>query len=156
MFFSPCWLRRFLLFLRSQRTSMSLYMAARQRAWSPPSALRARGAKVALLEPRKHLGGMVTGGLSRTDYGVKETIGGYSLDFFQRIGKHYGQEIAWYPEPDVAEKVFSDWIKETGVNVFFGYRLQERNGAKKVGSRLTEITMENGTSFRAKGFVDAS
>ncbi|WP_396625530.1 FAD-dependent oxidoreductase, partial [Luteitalea sp.] len=36
------------------------------------------GATVALLEPRDHLGGMVSGGLGFTDFGKKEVIGGYS------------------------------------------------------------------------------
>ena len=33
------------------------------------------GLRVALLEPGTHLGGMATGGLSRTDFGKKEVIG---------------------------------------------------------------------------------
>src|SRR5205085_318022 len=33
------------------------------------------GASVALLEPGTHLGGMVSGGLGRTDFGKKEVIG---------------------------------------------------------------------------------
>jgi NADPH-dependent 2,4-dienoyl-CoA reductase/sulfur reductase-like enzyme len=37
------------------------------------------GLTVALLEPGRHLGGMVSGGLGWTDYGRKEVIGGYSL-----------------------------------------------------------------------------
>src|SRR5215475_5536212 len=37
------------------------------------------GLTVAVVEPSKHLGGMVTGGLSRTDYGKKEVIGGMAL-----------------------------------------------------------------------------
>ena len=37
------------------------------------------GARVALLEPRDHLGGMVSGGLGWTDFGKKEVIGGYAL-----------------------------------------------------------------------------
>ena len=40
-----------------------------------------QGLRVTLLEPRKHIGGMVTGGLSRTDVGRREVIGGYSLEF---------------------------------------------------------------------------
>jgi glycine/D-amino acid oxidase-like deaminating enzyme len=60
------------------------------------------GLRVALLEPSSHLGGMVTGGLSATDHGKKETIGGYSLEFYQRLGRHYGRDIEWYPEPHVA------------------------------------------------------
>src|SRR5438128_1112171 len=53
------------------------------------------GLKVALLEPRHHLGGMVSGGLGWTDYGRKEVIGGDSLEFFERVGAHYGEPIAW-------------------------------------------------------------
>ena len=49
------------------------------------------GLAVALLEPGRHLGGMVSGGLGWTDYGRKEVIGGYSLEFFERVGKKYGQ-----------------------------------------------------------------
>ena len=114
------------------------------------------GAKVVLLEPSQHLGGMVTGGLSRTDHGEKETIGGYSLEFFRRVGRHYGEEIAWYPEPHVAEKILNDWVKEAGVRVVLGQRLREKNGVKKSAARVTEIIMEGGTAFQGKIFVDAS
>ena len=55
------------------------------------------GLTVAILEPGKHLGGMVTGGLSRTDFGKKEVIGGIALEFYQRAGKKYGREIEWMP-----------------------------------------------------------
>src|SRR5438034_476011 len=55
------------------------------------------GLRVALLEPSKHLGGMVTGGLSRTDFGKKEAIGGIALEFYQRAGKKYGRDIEWMP-----------------------------------------------------------
>ena len=34
------------------------------------------GLSVVLLEPRKHLGGLVSGGLGATDFGKKEVIGG--------------------------------------------------------------------------------
>ena len=114
------------------------------------------GASVVLLEPGKHLGGMVTGGLSRTDHGEQGTIGGYSLEFFKRIGRHYGQEVVWYPEPHLAEKILNDWVKEAGVKVRFSHRLKERNGVRKTGARISEITMENGAAFQAKIFVDTS
>ncbi len=42
------------------------------------------GLRVALLEPGTHLGGMVSGGLSRTDHGRKEVVGGYALEFLTR------------------------------------------------------------------------
>src|SRR6185312_12057406 len=67
------------------------------------------GGKVLLLEPRHHLGGMATGGLSRTDYGKKEVIGGDALEFYWRVGLKYGmdrfaQNVAWYYEPHVGEE----------------------------------------------------
>ena len=55
------------------------------------------GLRVALLEPGSHLGGMVTGGLSATDHGEKEVVGGYAREFYERLGRQYGREIEWYP-----------------------------------------------------------
>ena len=37
------------------------------------------GLKAVIVEPGTHVGGMVTGGLSRTDVGRREVIGGMSL-----------------------------------------------------------------------------
>src|SRR6478752_6113683 len=102
------------------------------------------GLKVALLEPGRHLGGMVSGGLGWTDYGKKEVIGGYSLEFFERVGKKYGRDIEWHFEPHIAEAVFNDLIKEAGVRVFLQHRLREKNGVVKTGTTLTGLTAENG------------
>ena len=89
------------------------------------------GLTVALLEPGRHLGGMVSGGLGWTDYGRKEVIGGYALEFFERVGRKYGRDIEWRFEPHVAESVFADLIKEPGVTVFLDHRLREKNGVEK-------------------------
>jgi len=71
------------------------------------------GKTAALLEPGRHLGGMTSGGLGRTDYGNKATIGGYSLEFYKRIGKHYGEEeIGWFFEPHVADNTLKGWPKK--------------------------------------------
>jgi hypothetical protein len=115
------------------------------------------GLTVALLEPGKHLGGMVTGGLSRTDFGKKEVIGAIALEFYQRAGKKYGRDIEWMPEPRVAETILNEMIAEAKtVTVFLNHRLKEKGGAKKQGTRLTEITMENGARFTGGIFADAS
>lgn len=114
------------------------------------------GASVALLEPGRHLGGMSSGGLGQTDAGKSETIGGISLEFYKRVGRHYGEEIGWRFEPHVAEDVFNEMAKEAGVKVFFGHRLKEKGGVKKKGARITEIVMENGASFQAKAFIDCT
>ena len=83
---------------------------------------------MALLEPRDHLGGMVSGGLGWTDFGKKEVIGGYALEFYERAGKKYGAPIQWYLEPHVAESIFREWVAEAGVRVFFRHRLVEKTG----------------------------
>ncbi len=114
------------------------------------------GASVVLLEPGNHIGGMVSGGLGRTDYGKKEVIGGYSLEFFERLGRHYGEPVSWFFEPHVAEKVFRDMLDEAKVPVLFKHRLREKSGVRKKGNTLTEIRMQNGASFSARIFADCT
>jgi hypothetical protein len=114
------------------------------------------GASVVLLEPGNHIGGMVSGGLGRTDHGKKEVIGGYSLEFFERLGRQYGEPVSWFFEPHVAEKVFREMLDEAKVPVVFKHRLREMSGVRKKGNTLTEIRMENGASFSARIFVDCT
>lgn len=119
------------------------------------------GCRTVLLEPLAHLGGMVSGGLSATDYGRKEVIGGYSLEFFRRLGSHYqmrrfGQDVAWYFEPHVAEEVFREMADKAGVTVLFRQRLREKTGVRKDELRIREIFMEDGSAFEARIFADCS
>ncbi len=114
------------------------------------------GLKVALLEPGRHLGGMVSGGLGWTDYGKKEVIGGYALEFFRRVGKRYGEPLTWRFEPHVAEAVFDDMVKEAKVQVFLQHRLREKGGVRRKGTRIESIALENGKSFKGRIFADAS
>jgi FAD dependent oxidoreductase len=115
------------------------------------------GLTVALLEPSKHLGGMVTGGLSRTDFGRKEVIGAIALEFYQRAGRKYGRDIEWMPEPRVAEAILNEMIAEAKtITVLLNHRLKERGGVKKQGTHITEITMENGARLVGAVFADAT
>ncbi len=119
------------------------------------------GLRVVLLEPRDHLGGMVTGGLSRTDVGRREVIGGMALEFYWRAGRHYEmhrflQDIAWLPEPKVAEAIFQEMLKETTVEVRTRHRLREKNGVRREGRKILDLTTENGSVFRGKVFADCS
>ncbi len=114
------------------------------------------GLRVALVEPGQHLGGMVSGGLGWTDYGKKEVIGGYSLEFFRRVGVKYGRDVEWHFEPHVAEAVFEEMVREAGVQVLRGHRLREKTGVTASGRRITSIAMEDGTRLRARIFADAS
>jgi hypothetical protein len=114
------------------------------------------GLNVAVVTPDAHLGGMVSGGLGWTDYGKKEVIGGYSLEFFERVGKKYGRPVEWHFEPHVAEEVFDELVKESRVRLFANRRLREKDGVRKSSDTLTEIVVENGEAFAGRIFVDAT
>jgi hypothetical protein len=119
------------------------------------------GMKTVLLEPGTHVGGMVSGGLSGTDVGKIEVIGGMALEFYWRAGRHYGldrhlQSVAWMPEPGVAEKIMREMLAEAKVTLMERHRLAEGRGVIKQGARVSEIVMENGARFRGQVFADAS
>jgi len=119
------------------------------------------GLRTALLEPRNHIGGMVSGGLGLTDFGKKEVIGGYAREFYQRVGRHYGMarygnELAWYHEPHVAETILREMLRDAGVAVFEKHRLRENDGVQRAGAEIREIRLENGARFSAKIFIDSS
>ncbi|MEZ5355283.1 MAG: FAD-dependent oxidoreductase [Bryobacteraceae bacterium] len=114
------------------------------------------GLSVALAEPGQHLGGMTSGGLGHTDHGKKETIGGLSLEFYQRVGKKYDEPITWYFEPHVAELVLKEMAAEAKVKVFFGHRLRPDTGVRKRRGVIREVYFENGVSFEARIFMDAT
>jgi hypothetical protein len=119
------------------------------------------GLKTVLLEPRRHIGGMVSGGLSATDIGKREVIGGYALEFYWRAGNVYEmarhrQEIAWNPEPHVAETILRRMLQDAGVTVVFNQRLREKNGVAKSAGRIQSIVMESGEQYAAKIFADCT
>ena len=119
------------------------------------------GLKVALVEPGNHVGGMVSGGLSLTDYGKKEVIGGYALEFYTRVGAHYnmrqyGNDVSWYHEPHVAEDIYRTMLQQAGVKLFLGHRLRETGGVRVQDARVISIATENGAGFEARIFADAS
>ena len=100
-----------------------------------------------------HLGGLTSGGLGATDVGNQATIGGVSREFYRRIGQRYNQTERFNFEPHVAREVYEDWLAEVGVVPRFNQRLAS---VAKTGQRITQITMEDGTIYRAKMFIDAT
>src|SRR3984893_2030154 len=119
------------------------------------------GLHVILLEPRQHLGGMVTGGLSATDLGQFQIIGGYARDFYMRAAAHYGthsleKHEAWLSEPHVAEEIFRAMLNEAGVEVHFQEKLMEHGGVAMMAKHVTSIKTMDGKVWRAKVFADCS
>ena len=76
------------------------------------------GVKVVLLEPRHHVGGMVSGGLGWTDVGQREVVGGLAYAFYERVGRAYDAPAFAFvgPEPHVAERVLGEWLEPAVFN----------------------------------------
>jgi len=141
------------------------------------------GKRVILIEPERHLGGMSSGGLGWTDMGHPDVVGGVSREFYHRVYLHYqssdawkyttreqfagapGQETRavdsrrqtmWVFEPHVAEKVFEDMVREAGVTLVRGERIDLKAGVTKDGALITSIRMESGKTFAAQVYIDAT
>lgn len=112
------------------------------------------GASVTLLEPRSHIGGMVSGGLGKFDVDRQQSlIGGLTLEFFKRLGQHYGQPVTWTCEPHVAENLFNLMLKEAGVEVRFHQQLLSAGMDEK---RIRAIRTQGDREYAARVFVDAT
>lgn len=113
------------------------------------------GASVLLIEPGQHLGGMLTGGLSHTDYGDRAVIGGLAIDFYRRVAKYYDKELYFWrgPEPTIGENLLKDWLKELKVKIIYGERIK---ALEKQGKEIKSIESLSGKSFAAKVYVDAT
>ena len=114
------------------------------------------GAKVILIEPMKHVGGLSSSGINtgETEHMLKWTIGGIADEFYNRLGKHYGTGHAeYFFESSVAEKTYLEMLKEAGVEVHYGASVDK---VVKDGTRITSITLTDGTKIEAKTFIDAS
>jgi hypothetical protein len=69
--------------------------------------------------------------------------------------KEFGR-VQYVFEPHVAEKIFHDLVREAGVQVVFGERLDLKRGVKKSGAAITGLAMESGRVFTAKVYIDAT
>jgi hypothetical protein len=117
------------------------------------AAAKRKGLSVVVLEQSSHVGGMTAGGLSLTDIGNKQAIGGISREFYKRVGAHYGVAEHWRFEPHVAEAVFKDWIREEKIEVFYHAFLA---GVEMQDGRIVRLRTENGLEISARMFIDCS
>ena len=111
------------------------------------------GKRAVLLAFDNHLGGLSSGGLGWTDYGDASSIGGMAREFYRRNGARYGESLRYNLEPHVAEQIFSQMLAEAGVTVVFNQRLAS---LVKSGQRITRVTMDDGSVYRGKMFVDTT
>jgi hypothetical protein len=113
------------------------------------------GVRVVLLEPGRHVGGMVSGGLGYTDLGDPAVLGGLARDFEVAVGAHYGVPAGRYagPEPHVAEAILTGWLERAGVTVVFDAPL---TAVETSGGRIAAVLTGDGGRHAAGVFIDAS
>jgi hypothetical protein len=133
-----------------------------------------QGLKAVVVEPSRHIGGLVTGGISCTDTGTPHWVGGLSAEFFDSLAaanrQKYpnpqppkmlfrGQALDWRVprnwdfEPQTAFAAFESWVKKAGHPVIRQRRLA---GVRSKGGRIQSIRLSDGSEWGAKVFLDAS
>ncbi len=125
------------------------------------------GAKVVLLEPTAHVGGVNTGGLSFSDSNqtVRSTLLGLFEEWHQRVAADYAargvklpydvavkDNSVWTYEPHVAARVTDAMLKEAGVSVLTKQALE---GVEKEGAKIVALRTSGGM-HAAKAFIDAT
>jgi len=148
------------------------------------AAVQARqmGKSVVIVSPDKHLGGLSSSGLGRTDSGRQNAIGGIAQQFYHRIYQHYAKaeswphqtreeylaqreargaaddknETWWVFEPHVAEGVFEAFIAENEIEVVRDAWLDRKRGVRMDGQRIVSITTLSGKTLLGKMFIDAT
>jgi hypothetical protein len=154
-----------------KRCDIAVFGATPAGIMAAVSAARS-GEKVILLESGYLVGGMMSGGLTKTDIGRRETVGGLSFEFFARVKKYYAETYGpdstqakeckngFFFEPSVADRIFSDMLREAGVAVLRKERLAplatvtEKNRIRAITTRHYETGAE--TTVRARVFIDAT
>ena len=111
------------------------------------------GVSVVIIEPTRWIGGMVTGGLSRTDVGNEKTIAGFAREFFSKAAAVKPETPMWYAEPSVNLATFHAMLKSAGVKVITG---QSLTSIEKVGAQIRSLTTSDGTRHEGAMFIDAS
>lgn len=79
------------------------------------------GRKTILISFNQHVGGLTSGGLTATDLGKPDSIGGLALEFYARLGGKTDFKAS------SAEKLYRGMLTEAGVTVLPGRKLESVN-----------------------------
>lgn len=126
------------------------------------------GARVVLVEPTAHVGGVNSGGLCFSDSNQtwRDGLRGLFEEFHLRMEADYTERgvklpysvavkdnTHWTYEPHVAMRVMQAMLKESGVEL---RTEQTLTNAELSGARLASIATAKGETFFGKTFVDAT
>ncbi|WP_442485002.1 FAD-dependent oxidoreductase [Aeoliella sp. SH292] len=138
-----------------------------------------QGKSVVVVSPDARLGGLTSNGLGWTDLATRDSIGGLSREFYNRVYDHYLDSSAWTTEtrqqyinrssldpdagrqmmftfePKVAKSIFEDFVSEENIPVISG-QLNRTTGVGMAGQRITSISTLDGNTFTGGAFIDAT
>ncbi|QEG38090.1 putative FAD-binding dehydrogenase [Roseimaritima ulvae] len=132
------------------------------------------GRSVLLVEPTNRIGGLVTSGLSHTDFHSLESLSGAFWDFANRVERHYAQTYGadsqqvresfhgTFAEPKVNLAVFQQLLKEqTSVEVIREHALtavdvREAEPHRHIQSATFADASGNALTVRGRVFIDGS
>lgn len=111
------------------------------------------GLRSVLVLGESPLGGMVTNGLGHTDLTQPAILGGWTREFFALVGAAYGRDEPAYDfAPSVATQVFTRMLADAGVQFVQG----TLRHATASGGRVESVQLDDGSTYAAPTFVDAS
>ncbi|MCA9059842.1 MAG: FAD-dependent oxidoreductase, partial [Planctomycetaceae bacterium] len=138
------------------------------------------GCSVLLIEPTERIGGLVTSGLSHTDFHSRESLTGSFLKFAQRVDHYYAETYGvdspqrttcfggTFAEPKINLLIFQQMLAECpGISVRLGLRLEsvelqtnsggyQRAALRKIASAAFVDAAGNSHSLRARQYIDGS
>lgn len=112
------------------------------------------GRSVLLVEPTHRLGGLITNGLSHSDFHSRESLSGAFLNFSQRVQEYYAKTFGpdsqqvkdsfggVFAEPKINLKIFQQMLAEqANIHVMLNHQLHsvQLNGAQLSESELRSI-----------------
>ncbi|MDF1814302.1 MAG: FAD-dependent oxidoreductase [Verrucomicrobiales bacterium] len=110
---------------------------------------------IAVIEPSSWIGGVVTGGLSRTDKGNEKTIGGIPREYFALARSLGGVDTPmWYAEPKHNLTAFQQMLAaHGGISISTNRRV---TSVHKEGTRIVAVELDDGSRISGGMFIDAS
>jgi hypothetical protein len=120
-----------------------------------------RNSSVILYNYEVRVGGMCSSGLSFTDVGDSNSIGGLALDFFLRNARHYNVTATmpdFLLEPHVAESLFQTMMNEQSslLQIIHSPGSTIVSVSSDNEKMLQKVSFSDGRNFNAIAFIDAS
>lgn len=129
------------------RVDLAVYGATPAGIAAAVTAAR-QGQRVALIEPTSHFGGMLTGGLSYTDFRTQESVTGFFREYMDRVLRFYQEKYGRdseqardcfqgaHAEPHVSSRVLREMAGEQKtLSLHLGWRLDAVSSQARPANR---------------------